>query len=186
MSPERKEVIAENVAAAAAIGILALAVALAGMAADARVSAGERAAIAALSRRPVASEPAEIPGPPGASRFHTAGFPRVYGIEGKGSRLYGSVISLDSIKGASRIAVVLTARGELYSVGPLASSSSQLPYARDDWFKDLMGTGWKDRASARSAPTPLMTAEEASCRAKTLDALSRLSATIASLEKAPR
>ncbi|MDP3177536.1 MAG: hypothetical protein Q8M76_06505 [Spirochaetaceae bacterium] len=186
MSPGRKEIIAENLATAAAIGILALAVAIAGSAADARESAGERAALAALTRRSVALEPAELSGPSGAARFHEAAFQRVYRIEGKGPRLYGSVITLDSIRGASRIAVALTARGELNSVDLLASSSSLLPFARDGWFKEFLGTGWNDRALAYSAVSPLMTAEEVSCRAKTRDALARLSATIASLEKVPR
>jgi hypothetical protein len=130
-----RERIVENLAVAAALGLLALLAAAMSLIADSRSAAAERAAFA--------PSPAAI-----AGRADDPAFERVYSIASGAGRAFGVVLSLRSPDSSALFGAVFSPRGELRDIRILGGCSSRLP---DDAMDALGLFAGAEDALARAA-----------------------------------
>jgi hypothetical protein len=109
-----RERIVENLAVAAALGLLALLAAAMSLIADSRSAAAERAAFAPYT--------AAL-----ASRVDDPAFERVFSIASGAGSAFGIVLSLRSPDASALFGAVFTPRGELREIRILGGCSSRLP-----------------------------------------------------------
>ncbi|HOX32806.1 MAG TPA: hypothetical protein PLB91_10765 [Spirochaetales bacterium] len=132
MAAANKSGLAENLAFAGALGVLALALVATGLFVDARRSAFEREALSALAKRPISGSSRQTGDPD---------FTRLYRIGGKGQALYGAVLSLRTSRGLALLASLFSTDGELQSIRLLGENLRSQPYSREGWAANFLGRG---------------------------------------------
>ena len=142
MDRPQKDAILENLAMASVLALLSLVVASLSFVVERGEIESERASIAALAGAgPATSAIADatiVAKPLSAS---DSAFRHVYVLQKSGQKAYGAVLSLGSLRRATRVAALVGPSGELLGARCLDSCSAGLPYAEDGWFSDFLGKG---------------------------------------------
>lgn len=173
MSTMKKDKLLENLIVAIAVAALGALAALAVHFDEARASALERDALVNLAGKSVAVKVADVPFPD---------FQRVYRLEVKGKKHYGAVAAVGSPRSRVLIAFLLSPKGEVEVVKPLAAVGDMPPYGKEDFLASLLGKADGLSAEVVSAHRGLA----AGCGWSPFEAtetLSRLSATVRSVHK---
>jgi hypothetical protein len=113
---DNRERLIENLALASALGFLALILAAASLAADARDLAAQRSALGPAASNAVL-----------AARAADPSFDLIFRLSGGDSAAFAAVITLRSPMGAALVAATFSNRGELEELRLLGSCASRLP-----------------------------------------------------------
>jgi hypothetical protein len=179
----QKDALLENLAVASVLALMALIVATLSFVVERGEIESERSSIAALAGAgPSASSMADaamVAKPLSAS---DSAFRHIYALQKSGQKVYGAVLSLGSLRRATRVAALVGSSGELLGARFLDSGSAGLPYAEDGWFSDFLGKGGdKPYPSSRlEARVPDAVSGSTESFLDTAKALGRLSAFVRS------
>ncbi len=132
MDGQRKELLIENLSAAALVGLITLLVTAASILVEHATIARERVALERLSGRSVSTRPVS------GSALNNV---RLYRLEGKGAPRLGTVACLGTQGRSRMVAFVFAADGELEAAEMIGESDASIPIARDGWFSDFVGKG---------------------------------------------
>lgn len=182
MDKPKKDVLLENLAVASVLALIALIVASLSFVVERGEIESERSSIAALAGAGAASPSAGatiVAKPLSAS---DSAFRHVYALQKSGQKAYGAVLSLGSLRRASRVAALMSPSGELLGARCIDGGSAGLPYAEEGWFSDFLGKGGdKPYPSSRiEARFPDAVSGSTESFLDTARALSRLSAFVRS------
>jgi hypothetical protein len=174
----QKDALLENLAVASVLALLALIVASLSFVVERGEIETERSSIAALAGAGNAGATV-VAKPLSAS---DSAFRHVYAIQKSGQKAYGAVLSLGSLRRATRVAALVAPSGELLGARCIDAGSAGLPYAEDGWFSDFLGKGGgKPYPSSRiEARLPDAVSGSTESFLDTARALSRLSAFVRS------
>lgn len=187
MDKPKKDVLLENLAVASVLALIALIVASLSFVVERGEIESERSSIAALAGAGAASPSAgaTIAGATIVAKPLSASdsaFRHVYALQKSGQKAYGAVLSLGSLRRASRVAALMSPSGELLGARCIDGGSAGLPYAEEGWFSDFLGKGGdKPYPSSRiEARFPDAVSGSTESFLDTARALSRLSAFVRS------
>lgn len=137
MAVNKRDRIVENLAVAAALGLLALIVALVSLAADSRAVATERSALASAGATVTLAGHSDYPS-----------YNRIYRIQTDAGFSYGIVFTFRSPVGSALVGAIFSPKGELLELRLLGSCASRLPTNPRDILGEFPAT---DRDISRAA-----------------------------------
>lgn len=132
MDKHGKDLLLENLWAAALLGLLAILLGAASLVVDSASERKERAQLQVFASSKISPE---------AIKGRLPGTPRFYQVSRHGRRLYASVISIGDTRSLVRAAVFLSPDGRIDSVEALEVLPVDAVYGREGWFADFLGKG---------------------------------------------
>ncbi len=132
MNKRRKDILFENIAAAAFLSVMALLVASASFLLDNVADRRDSSALVKFAGSSSIGNPL----------LHSdSNFRRLYPITRRGRLLYGSVVALGDRLGQARIAFLFAKDGSLDSAGVIGAIPGDLAFSREGWFSEFLGKG---------------------------------------------
>lgn len=132
MDRRGKDLLLENLAAAAVLGVMALLVSSLSFVFDRLQDSRDAASLVAFSGAASIQDPVRVPDP---------AFSRVYTMTRRGRTFYASIADLSCREGVARVAFVFARDGSLDSAGLVESVPEGLAFGQDGWFNEFLGKG---------------------------------------------
>jgi hypothetical protein len=132
MNKQTKDRLLENLSVAALLGVMALIVASASLFLDHAEDKWEKISLMQLAGAANLGSPV---------RSSDSAFRKIYPVSLRGKTYYAAVVSLKARNGAARLAAIVAADGSLDSVAIVDALPSDIPFAREGWFKEFLGKG---------------------------------------------